>query len=97
MYHPPLSANGQARLDIMRSTNDGFKIAEKDLELRGPGEVLGTRQTGLVQFKIADVMRDRMLLPQVNRAARQLLEQSPEQADALIRRWLGQREEYGQV
>jgi ATP-dependent DNA helicase RecG len=97
MYHPPLSANGQARLDIMRSTNDGFKIAEKDLELRGPGEVLGTRQTGLVQFKIADVMRDRLLLPQVNRAARQLLEKSPEQADALIRRWLGQREEYGQV
>jgi ATP-dependent DNA helicase RecG len=97
MYHPPLSANGQARLDIMRSTNDGFKIAEKDLELRGPGEVLGTRQTGLVQFKIADVMRDRLLLPQVNRAARQLLEKSPEQVDALIRRWLGQREEYGQV
>lgn len=97
MYHPPLSQNGQARLDIMRQTNDGFKIAEKDLELRGPGEVLGTRQTGLVQFKIADVMRDRMLLPQVNSAAKQLLDESPGVAEELILRWLGRREEYAQV
>ncbi len=97
MYHPPLSQNGQARLDIMRQTNDGFKIAEKDLELRGPGEVLGTRQTGLVQFKIADVMRDRLMLPQINVAAKQLLNERPDIADELILRWLGRREEYAQV
>ncbi|NMM55649.1 helicase-related protein, partial [Paenibacillus aquistagni] len=63
LYHPPLSQIGRQRLGIMRETNDGFVIAEKDLELRGPGEMLGTRQTGLLQFKVADLMRDADLLP----------------------------------
>ncbi len=97
LYHPPLSNNGKVRLETMRSTNDGFKIAEKDLEIRGPGEVLGTRQTGLVQFKIADVMRDRLLLPNVAKAAKTIMKTEPEVAEELIERWLGRREEYGQV
>lgn len=97
LYHAPLSNNGKARLETMRATNDGFKIAEKDLELRGPGEVLGTRQTGLVQFKIADVMRDRLLLPKVTQVAKQLFQEQPDVSDELINRWLGRREEFGQV
>ncbi|WMS86408.1 ATP-dependent DNA helicase RecG [Pleionea litopenaei] len=97
LYQAPLSRNGQARLEIMRETNDGFKIAEKDLEIRGPGEVLGTRQTGLLQFKIADVMRDQVLLPKVQQVARELLAQQPDTAQALIARWMSGREEYGQV
>jgi len=70
MYHPPLSATGQERLAIMRSTNDGFLIAEKDLELRGPGEVLGTRQTGLVGLRVADLVRDAALLNTAQHLAR---------------------------
>lgn len=69
LYHPPLSQIGRERLGIMRETSDGFVIAEKDLELRGPGEMLGTRQTGLLQFKVADLMRDADLLPAVRDAA----------------------------
>ncbi len=97
MYHAPLSLNAQARLETMRSTNDGFIIAEKDLELRGPGEVLGTKQTGLVQFKIADVLRDRHLLPQVNQIAKQLIEQYPNESEQLIERWLGNKEHYSKI
>ncbi|WP_144392923.1 ATP-dependent DNA helicase RecG [Pleionea sediminis] len=97
LYHPPLSQNGQTRLETMRATNDGFKIAEKDLEIRGPGEVLGTRQTGLIQFKIADVIRDRMLLPDISKAAKVLYKEDPVMSDELIERWLGRREVYGQV
>ncbi|MCO7224544.1 ATP-dependent DNA helicase RecG [Pleionea sp. CnH1-48] len=97
MYHAPLSKQGRARMEVMRETNDGFLIAEKDLELRGPGEVLGTRQTGLVQFKVADILRDRPLLPKVNEMARQVIQQQPQLADAIILRWLGKREDYAQV
>src|SRR5690554_2523807 len=97
LYHAPLSAIGQQRLAIMRQTNDGFVIAERDLELRGPGEMLGTRQTGLLQFKVADLMRDAPLLPAVRDAACQLLEQWPNHVSPLLERWLKQGQQYGQV
>ena len=97
MYHPPLSFVGRERLSIMRETNDGFMIAEKDLELRGPGEMLGTRQTGLLQFKVADLMRDADLLPAVRDAAQDLLERWPLHATPLLERWLRHGQQYGQV
>ena len=98
LYHPPLSAHSRQRLGVMRETTDGFRIAEKDLELRGPGEVLGTRQTGLAQMKIADLERDRDLLERVSPLARALLEEAPDASEALIQRWLGEEAgRYGQV
>jgi ATP-dependent DNA helicase RecG len=96
MYHPPLSANGKARLNVMRESNDGFVIAEKDLELRGPGEVLGTRQTGMIEFKIADLQRDQDWLPEVKKIAPHLLDQTS-LVDHLIQRWIGSRRQYGEV
>lgn len=97
LYHPPLSQIGRQRLGIMRETNDGFVIAEKDLELRGPGEMLGTRQTGLLQFKVADLMRDADLLPAVRDAAQALLERWPHHVSPLLDRWLRHGQQYGQV
>jgi len=94
MYHPPLSANAQERLAVLRRTGDGFAIAQKDLELRGPGEVLGTRQTGEMQFRIADIMRDQSLLPEMQLAADLMLESYPQRVAPLIRRWIGQKEQY---
>ncbi len=88
MYHPPLSQHGKERLQVMRDSSDGFVIAEKDLELRGPGEVLGTRQTGLVQFRVADLERDKLLLEDIKGAAAQLLREAPTHAQPLIDRWL---------
>ena len=89
LYQSPLSAMARERLDTLRRTNDGFEIAEKDLQLRGPGELLGTRQTGLAAFRIADLARDADLLPQVHGLADRLLEQMPEVADRVIARWVG--------
>ncbi len=89
MYKPPLSAMARERLEVMRATTDGFVIAEKDLELRGPGELLGTRQTGLASFRVADLVRDAHLLPEVHRAAEALLAESPALADRLVDRWVG--------
>lgn len=97
LYHAPLSFMGRERLAIMRETNDGFVIAEKDLELRGPGEMLGTRQTGLLQFKVADLMRDADLLPAAREAAQQLLERWPQHVSPLLERWLRHGQQYGQV
>ncbi|QCI15281.1 ATP-dependent DNA helicase RecG [Pseudomonas putida] len=97
LYHPPLSQIGRERLGIMRETNDGFVIAEKDLELRGPGEMLGTRQTGLLQFKVADLMRDADLLPAVRDAAQALLAHWPDHVSPLLDRWLRHGQQYGQV
>ena len=96
MYHPPLGGQARERLDMLRASNDGFAIAQKDLELRGPGEVLGTRQTGEVQFRIADLVRDADLVPQVQALADELLADEA-LAQALIRRWLGDRVEYSVV
>ncbi|MFJ4156558.1 ATP-dependent DNA helicase RecG [Pseudomonas sp. NPDC089752] len=97
LYHPPLSQIGRERLGIMRETNDGFVIAEKDLELRGPGEMLGTRQTGLLQFKVADLMRDADLLPAVRDAAQALIARWPDHVSPLLDRWLRHGQQYGQV
>lgn len=97
MYHAPLSQNGQQRLSVMRETTDGFVIAQKDLELRGPGEVLGTRQTGEMQLKIADLMRDQMLLPRAQEVAEILIGEYPQHTDLLVRRWLGNKTQYANV
>lgn len=94
MYHAPLSGNARQRLAVLRESSDGFLIAQKDLELRGPGEVLGTRQTGEMQFRIADVMRDQPILPKVQQAAQRLLDEYPERVAPLVRRWVGERERY---
>jgi ATP-dependent DNA helicase RecG len=77
------------RLETMRETSDGFVIAEKDLELRGPGELLGTRQTGLAAFRVADLARDADLLPLVHRIGERLQREAPDVADRLVERWIG--------
>jgi ATP-dependent DNA helicase RecG len=89
LYQPPLSQLARARLAAMRETNDGFVIAEKDLELRGPGELLGTRQTGRLEFRIADLARDASLLPHVQHVGAALLRDHPDRAERLIARWIG--------
>ncbi|WP_204484218.1 ATP-dependent DNA helicase RecG, partial [Aeromonas veronii] len=89
LYHAPLSKTAQSRLGVLRETNDGFLIAQRDLELRGPGELLGTRQTGLADLKIADLVRDQPLIPQVQKMARFLMDRHPSHVEPLIRRWLG--------
>ncbi|MGI9285775.1 MAG: ATP-dependent DNA helicase RecG [Pseudomonadales bacterium] len=95
MYQRPLSAAGKQRLQTLRNSSDGFHIAEQDLKLRGPGEVLGTRQTGMLQFRIADLQRDAELLDAVQSTAQKLLQQQPECAAQLVRRWLPRRTDYG--
>jgi ATP-dependent DNA helicase RecG len=97
MYHGKLSSNARERLAVMRRTNDGFEIARKDMELRGPGEVLGTRQTGILQLKIADLQRDEAMMPAVVGLADQLLKQYPDKVKPLIQRWVGQAMRYGNV
>ncbi len=97
LYHAPLSKQAKQRLKVMRDTNDGFVIAQRDLEIRGPGELLGTRQTGLEQFHIADLQRDQALLPDVIKTANELLNRYPEHVDPIIKRWLGRNEEYVNV
>jgi len=97
LYSSPISANGSARLKIMRETTDGFIIAEKDLELRGPGELLGTRQTGDMQLQIADLQRDGHLLPQIKQAANSLFKDHPKSVNPLLNRWLGNNQQYAQA
>ncbi len=97
MYHKPLSQQGKARLAALRETNDGFEIARRDLELRGPGEVLGTRQSGVLRLRIADLERDQGLLPEVGRLANELLQRWPDRVAPLIDRWLGDGQRYGDV
>ncbi|SBS31093.1 ATP-dependent DNA helicase RecG [Marinomonas aquimarina] len=94
LYHAPLGQQGKARLATMRETTDGFKIAEKDLELRGPGELLGARQTGLLEFKVADLQRDKALLQHVQQAAAQLYQHYPEHVSPLLSRWLPKHQQY---
>ena len=89
LYQSPLSLAGKQRLGILRESNDGFVIAEKDLELRGPGEIIGTRQTGQIQFKIADLTRDRDLLDVVPAAAQLICQQHPQAIQPLVKRWTG--------
>ena len=97
MFKSPLSGQAKERLTIMRKTNSGFEIARKDLQLRGPGEVLGTRQTGLMQLKIADIVRDEYMLEDVKIAAQKILEASPEKVRPLIDRWVGAAQQYMNV
>jgi len=89
LYQPPLSALAKQRLEVMRETNDGFVIAEKDLHLRGPGDLLGTRQTGELGFRVADLVRDAYLLPAVQRVGAAMLKEHPELATRLVTRWIG--------
>jgi ATP-dependent DNA helicase RecG len=97
IYQAPLSLLARERLAVMRESNDGFRIAEKDLELRGPGEVVGTRQTGQLSFRVADLARDAAVMPDVAKAADWLLEHDPRAADALVARWIGHAVEYAQA
>ena len=98
LYQAPLSQNAKERISIMRKTNDGFVIAQKDLDLRGAGEVLGTRQTGLAEFRIAELGRDSDMLDAVSDISDQLLAHWPENVKGLIRRWIGEeRKDYGGV
>jgi len=94
MYRAPLGDMAKARLTVLRDSNDGFHVAQRDLELRGPGELLGTRQTGLPQYRIANLVRDGALMPKVQRVAAEL---EPARGDRIVRRWLGHAGKYGKV
>lgn len=95
MYSSPLSKTAQQRLGVLRESTDGFVIAQKDLEIRGPGELLGTKQTGLANMKIADLVRDAWLIPQVQKLANHLWQDHQPNANAIINRWLAYRDKYG--
>jgi len=97
LYRPPLSQLARERLNVLRETNDGFVVAQKDLELRGPGEVLGTRQTGMLPLRVADLVRDADLLPAVIEISEQLLAARPESVEPLIRRWIRGEADYAKV
>src|SRR6185436_12527969 len=89
LYDPPLSENARARLDVLRQTHDGFTIAQRDLELRGPGELLGSRQTGEMGFRLADPVRDAPRVPALQALADRWLKSEPVAAAQLVRRWVG--------
>ncbi|MDO6566589.1 ATP-dependent DNA helicase RecG [Alteromonas sp. 1_MG-2023] len=95
MYQSPLSKTATQRLTVLRESNDGFYIAQRDLEIRGPGEFMGTKQTGMAELKIADLVRDAALIPKVQEIAYTLWEQYPSHAQAIINRWIGHKEQYG--
>jgi ATP-dependent DNA helicase RecG len=97
LYKPPLSQLARERLKVLRATNDGFEVAQKDLELRGPGEVLGTRQTGVQELRVADLVRDAGLLPTVIEVSDRILADAPEHVEPLIRRWVRGFAEYAKV
>jgi ATP-dependent DNA helicase RecG len=97
LYRGPLSPMARSRLATIRDSNDGFEIARRDLELRGPGELMGTRQTGLAELRVADLIRDADLLPQVRSVAEQLLREDAACIGPLRQRWVGGAEEYGRV
>ena len=97
MYHGPLSESARQRLAVLRETDDGFAIAERDLQIRGPGELLGTRQTGALALRVADLRRDADALDAVQQAGARLLEEAPQEAEALVQLWVGDAERYGQV
>lgn len=97
LYKSPLSFTSKQRLQVMRDSQDGFYIAEQDLQIRGPGEMLGTRQTGLQMLRVADLQRDGDLLPQVREMAEQLWNHHPQTVEPLIQRWLGEAERFANV
>jgi ATP-dependent DNA helicase RecG len=97
LYQPPLGDMARARLETLRATTDGFAIAQRDLELRGPGELLGRRQTGDIGMKLADPVRDAPLVPPLQPLADRLLAEHPPLARLLIARWVGDPERYAMV
>ena len=97
LYKKPLSSVAKERLAVIRATNDGFLIAEKDLQLRGPGELLGTRQKGLIGLRIADIMRDAYLLPAINKLTVNIEQNHPDLIEKIVRRWVGDQLEYRNV
>jgi ATP-dependent DNA helicase RecG len=97
LYRQPLGQIAKSRLAVLRDTNDGFVVAQRDLELRGPGELLGTRQTGLPQYRVADLLRDAQLMPLVQKAAESISRSSSQRADAIVRRWTADAGRYGKV
>ena len=97
LYRNPLTEVARERLAVMRATNDGFEISRRDLELRGPGELLGTKQTGLMQMRVADLVRDNDLLPKVQEVAELMLNENEANIAPLLRRWIGQGERFGKV
>ncbi len=97
MYKPPLGRLAKSRLAVLRESNDGFVVAERDLELRGPGELLGTKQTGLPEYRVADLVRDSELMPKVMRVAQTLEQHAPDAVQAILRRWLSGVDRYGKV
>ncbi|HBC56229.1 MAG TPA: hypothetical protein DCZ03_03615 [Gammaproteobacteria bacterium] len=97
IYQEPLSELARARLSVMRETQDGFEIAQRDLEIRGPGEILGIRQTGLTELKIADLIRDQNCLPNVADTAQKMQQFYPELISPLIRRWIGDKGQFSHV
>jgi len=97
LYKQPLGQLAKERLGVLRNTNDGFIVAQKDLELRGPGELLGTRQTGLPEYRIANLVRDSDLMPAVQKTAGLLQSERPAVAEAIVQRWLGGARRYGKV
>jgi ATP-dependent DNA helicase RecG len=97
MYKPPLGRLAKSRLAVLRETNDGFVVAERDLQLRGPGELLGTRQTGLPDYRVANLVRDADLMPRVQLAAETIQRHAPKRALAIVRRWLADVNRYGKV
>jgi ATP-dependent DNA helicase RecG len=94
LYTPPLSATGKARLKAMAETNDGFEIARRDLEIRGPGEFMGARQSGDALLRFADLQQDSALLQHAREVARRLLREHPQAAQAHAQRWLAGRAEF---
>ncbi|MDC0178239.1 ATP-dependent DNA helicase RecG [Woeseiaceae bacterium] len=97
LYRLPLGKLARNRLAVLRDTSDGFLVAQRDLELRGPGELLGTRQTGLPQYRIANLIRDAELIPKVQLAAESIRRSPSEKGNKIIRRWLGDAGQYGKV
>jgi len=97
LYRTPLTEVARERLSVMRATNDGFEISRRDLELRGPGELLGTKQTGLMQMRVAELVRDADLLPKVQEVAELMLKENEANIAPLLRRWIGQGERFGKV
>jgi len=97
LYRSPLGRIAKERLAVLRDTNDGFLVAQRDLELRGPGDLMGTRQTGLPEYRVADLVRDAFLMPKVQIAAETLLKSEPDRANAIVRRWLSQAGRYTRV
>jgi ATP-dependent DNA helicase RecG len=97
LYKQPLGKLARNRLAVLRQTNDGFLVAQRDLELRGPGEFLGTKQTGLPEYRIANLVRDAELMPLVQKSAETIQQSFPDASRAIIRRWLGDAHQYGKV